>query len=354
VHPTASPDTDLFIPLPEGEEWDPHTVHTHYFAFSIPEEAIGAFIYIRYQPAFALCGAGVLIHRGMDSASWLDAEFHDYEVTMPWPEIVGQKITTANGLSIEFLTPGEQARLTYDSGDGCASFDILQTAVTPLVARDHIMPSEKDPNAAATRYAGGSEQFMHCTGTLTLYGRQYQIDCLPARDRTWCQTRKEGRTFVVTPPVAFTPMYFGDDLAFNAFCFEPLDTDPAWAGLYPTIGPEKRSHECAWIQVDGELRDVSWVRRNVVQYHPTKHLAIEQEIDAEDETGRIHRFKGEAISTSPVFGWPNLMSHDAVYRWESEDGRIYHGPYQEMWFDSYQRAMTARARGAGPNGIGKA
>ena len=43
------------------------------------------------------------------------------------------------------------------------------------------------------------------------------------------------------------------------------------------------------------------MRRNVLAYHPTRHVAIKQEIEAEDETGRIHQFKGEAISMSPVF-----------------------------------------------------
>jgi hypothetical protein len=86
------------------------------------------------------------------------------------------------------------------------------------------------------------------------------------------------------------------------------------------------------------------VRRNVLEYHPSRHVAIKQEIEAEDDSGRIHRFNGEAIAMSPVFAWPNLMAHDCLYRWESEDGRVYHGPSQEMWFDTYQRAMNARAR----------
>lgn len=52
-------DTDLLIPLPAaGESWDPHLIHTHYFGFSVPEAAIGAFLYIRYQPAFPLSQGG--------------------------------------------------------------------------------------------------------------------------------------------------------------------------------------------------------------------------------------------------------------------------------------------------------
>ena len=31
------PETDLILPLPAaGEEWDPWTIHTHYFGFTVP------------------------------------------------------------------------------------------------------------------------------------------------------------------------------------------------------------------------------------------------------------------------------------------------------------------------------
>jgi hypothetical protein len=37
---TQPPETDLIIPLPgDGQLWDPHTVHTHYFGFCVPEVA---------------------------------------------------------------------------------------------------------------------------------------------------------------------------------------------------------------------------------------------------------------------------------------------------------------------------
>lgn len=52
------------VSLPGVENWDPHTIHTHYFGFSIPSAEIGAFLYIRYQPAFPLCQGGVSIFRG--------------------------------------------------------------------------------------------------------------------------------------------------------------------------------------------------------------------------------------------------------------------------------------------------
>src|SRR5581483_10867986 len=113
THPASS---DLVLPLPAaGEQWDPYTIHTHYFGFSIPEAKIGAFLYVRYQPAFPLSQGGVVIFRGNDNVELTDVDHLNYEMTMPWPTIDGATITTANGLRIEFLEPGRVARITYDS-----------------------------------------------------------------------------------------------------------------------------------------------------------------------------------------------------------------------------------------------
>ena len=335
---THPPETDLILPLPAaGESWDPHTIHTHYFGLSVPQAALGAFLYVRYQPAFPLAQGGVCIFRGLDNLAPLDMEFLDYEITMPWPRIAGNTITTANGLAIEFVEPGRKVRLRYQSADGATPFDLLQTAVTPLFARGHVMPGEAERSDPA-RAPGGSEQFMHCTGELVVRGERFAVDCHAARDRSWRQIRTEDQGAVKVPPVGWSPMYFGEDLSFNQISFEPLDTDPAWKGLYQ-VPADRPSHHYAWVRTDGEPRAIIRVRRRVLARHPALHAATRQEIEAEDETGRLYRFSGEAIAMAAIPAWPNVSFRDSVYRWQNEDGRVAHSTYQEIWFDTYQRAM---------------
>src|SRR5690606_7797012 len=98
THPGS---TDLYVPRHAGTEVDPHLIHTHYFGFNVPEAAIGAWIYIRYQPHFPLCNAGVSVFRGLDNVGPLGIEYDDYEMTLPWPTVEGNVITTRNGLRIE-------------------------------------------------------------------------------------------------------------------------------------------------------------------------------------------------------------------------------------------------------------
>ena len=77
----------------------------------------------------------------------------------------------------------------------------------------------------------------------------------------------------------------------------------------------------------------------MLAYHPRIHMALRQEIEAEDEHGDTYHFTGEAIACASLPAWPNTSFHDSVYRWQNEDGRVAHSTYQEIWFDTYQRAM---------------
>jgi hypothetical protein len=339
--PTQPPETDLILPLPgAGERWDPWTVHTHYFGFTVPEAEIGGFLYLRYQPAFPLCAGGAAVFRGLDNLEPADMEFLDYRLTMPWPEIDGATITTLNGLRIAFLEPGRTARVSFTSQDGETRIDLLQEAVSPLITRGHVMPGEEHDSDPA-QHPGGSEQFMHVTGELVLRGTRYEVDCLYPRDRSWRQVRVEAPSAPV-PPVGWSPMCFGEDLIFNQISFEAPDTDPAWLGVYQ-MPPDRPTHHFAWLVKDGETIAIEKVRRNVLERHPRLHAATRQEIDATDATGRVHRFTGTAIAMTAMPAWPNVVFRDSVFRWEDERGRVTHSTYQEIWFDAYQRAMKERS-----------
>jgi hypothetical protein len=339
---THPPETDLIVPLPAaGESWDPWTIHTHYFGFSVPEADLGAFLYIRYMPDFPLCQGGVGVFQGTDNLEPGDMAFLDYRLTMPWPSIEGNTITTTNGLRIEFLEPGRSARVTFE-GDG-VSIDILQEAVTPLLVRGHVMPGEEHDSDPA-QLPGGSEQFMHVTGSLTLRGTSFQIDCYAPRDRSWRQVRSEAPGAPM-PPVGWSPMCFGEDLIFNQISYEALDTDPEWVGVYD-VPADRPTHHFAWLHADGETHSITRVRRNVLERHPHLYSALRQEIEAEDELGRVHRFSGQAIAVTAMPAWPNVTFRDSVFRWEDESGRVAHSTYQEIWFDAYQRAMKNRHRTA--------
>jgi hypothetical protein len=336
---TQAPETDLIVPLPgEGETWDPHMIHTHYFGFCVPEAQLGVFAYIRYQPSFPLSQGGVLAFQGLDNLALTDMAFQDYQMTMPWPQRDGNAFTTANGLTFDFVEPGKRALISYRSVDGEASIDVEAAAVTPLAARGHVIPGEE---LHRSQNPGGSEQFMHYTGEIVIRGERYEVDCNYPRDRSWRQVRKEARDANAHPPVTWTPMYFDEDFAFNQVGFEAPDSDPGWAGAYEL--PEgARTHHFAWVSRNGEVREIAHVRRVVTESHPLLFAPLKMEIEAEDEAGDSYQIKGEAIACSPIPAWPNIASFDSVFRWEDDHGRVTHGPVQSVWNERVQHALKAR------------
>lgn len=331
------PKTDLWVPIPsDPQKIDPHTVHTHYFGFSVPEAALGGFLYIRWQPAFPLSQGGVCIFRGMDNIEFLDLDYLDWQNTMRWPQIDGATITTGTGLSVEFIEPGRVVRLRYDSPD--ASLDLVQTAITPLLARSHVVPGEEE-HADLALLPGGSEQYMRCVGKLSVNGESFDVDCLAPRDRSWNQVRTERHGAVEMPPVAWTPMAFGEDLTFNQIGWEDPETDPPFMKVY-AVDPKRPSHSYGWVRDNGRTTGLARVRREVHERHPITHVATRQTIEAEDDEGRVYVFRGQAIASAEVPAWPNLALHDSLYRWEDERGRVSHATCQEAWLDKYQRLMN--------------
>ncbi|OQU95828.1 hypothetical protein CLAIMM_01995 [Cladophialophora immunda] len=332
------PESDLWLFTPEkGETWKPHTIHTHYFGFSVPEAAIGAFIYFRYQPAFPLLAGGVALFQGLDNYRPLEVEHLNFMNTMPWPEFdETNSFTTFNGLHMQVIEPGKKFHLSYKSKDGSASFDVIQTAVTPLLPRGHVMPGE-DRDAEADKNPGGSEQFMHCVGKLHLNGKDYDVDCFPVRDRSWKQIRTEEE--VDFPPAGWSPMCFDGQFSFCQIGWESPDTNPHWKDIFPEHSdPNKPNFYFAWMVDEQEsIRNIVRIHRKVTEFHPKLFAATKQEIEAEDDTGKIYKFKGKAIAMAHLPSWPNNMFIDAVYKWTDEKGRVTHCAYQEAWYAKYQR-----------------
>jgi hypothetical protein len=187
---------------------------------------------------------------------------------------------------------------------------------------------------------------MHVTGELRLRGERFDVDCLHVRDRSWNQVRTEDPGGARPhPPLGWTPICFGEDLALQTTSIEPPDSDPAWAGLYD-LPEDAPLFFNSWVIRNGEPRALVEVRRTVHRYHPVLKAAIVQELEAVDGTGERYHFHGEALGMSPMHSWPNIAFRDSVMRWTdlTDPGRrVTHCTYQEIFYDAYLRGVR-RAR----------
>lgn len=340
---THPPESDLYLPDPtDGTTWDPMTVFTHAELLSIPESAISIFCYLRALPAYGASQGGLSIFQGLDNPANLGGvAYLDYNDTAPWPTVDDRSFTTPNGLRLEFIEPGRILRITYTSADGATRLDVTQTAITPLLARGHIIPGE-DTDSDPAKAPGGSEQFMHCVGELVLDGVAHSIDSTDCRDRSWAQTRSEVANVAGQPPIFWTPMHFDNGLTFNQVGVEHPDSNPLWSGLFE-IPDGVPLHYHGWLMRDGELRAVTEVHRRASGYHPQLLSATQQVIHATDDHDDTYEFVGEAIAMAPVPVWTNATLRQALYRWtDSATGSVAMNSGQEIWLDHRYPGHAAR------------
>jgi len=278
-----------------------------------------------------------MVFSGLHNVKPLDIDHCDYINTMPYPEVQeGNVIETANGLRVEFLELGKKVRVSYKSKTANTFFDVTQTAATPLLVRGHVFPSEDD-NTDPKQLPGGSEQYMRTVGDLTMNGKHHAVNCVSVRDRSWRQVRTEDE--VPYPPVGWSPIFFGDDLSFNQVGY---DSTQVWNDTFK-VDASKPTQYFAWVITDGVKCEVVRVERKIQRWHPQLYSAVEQTIVAEDNQGKIYRFKGEAIAQAHLPSWPNGIFIDSVYKWTDEDsGRVAYCTYQEAWFAAYQRFMKGK------------
>ena len=143
-----------------ASSWHPHTIHTYYLGFTFPEERIGAYVYLRCQPAFGMCGGGVVIHRGTDNLLTLDAEYSDYEATMAWPQVDGWTITTPTGLEREPHPRGEAIPERHERPQARCPRALTREAHTPRgAAAAHTPRGERHEAGAPT----GGHRASSCT-----------------------------------------------------------------------------------------------------------------------------------------------------------------------------------------------
>ena len=337
--------TDLLLPTAQpGDGTHPYTVHTYYFGFTIPEAGIGAYLYFRAQPAFGLCQGGPVIFRGLDNAELLDAAYHDYRATMPWPEVTGNTVRTVRRLRHRVgASPAELARLRYRSPDGAVSFDVSSAGSprwSPAATSSRARTTTTRPARPANRAAASSS----CTSPAgwTLRGEQFEIDCLHVRDRSWNQVRTEDPGGARPhPPLGWTPICFGERPGPSTPPASNPRT-PTRPGPASTTGPR-----------DAPLFFNSWVVRKGEPRAPGRgapHRAplppgAERRGRAGARGRRRHRRALPLPRRGAGHGPDALLAQHRLPRLGVSAGptltgdgrRITHCTYQEIFYDAYRR-----------------
>lgn len=313
----AEPDPqDEYLHLDARErEPGPELTETQYIGFSIPEHDIHALCYLWHHPNLGVVSGGVWVWQGI-KPSVHTCEIWDWLNYVPDSVLADdlRHFKLPNSYEVEVLEPLERLRLRYTDESRGNALDIEVEALAP-------------PMVLETGFH--LEQPMRTRGTLTLAGREYEVDGYTVRDRSWGQLRHETR--VPMPPFSWMTGVFGRDLMFGTTAFDT--EDPEWKDELPIPGDDPLRG--GWIYRDGTYSAVVSVVKKTYR-NPETLFPEAADLTITDASGNTLNLHGTITAASSSSTWPSISAVICLVRWEC-DGRVAWGDFQDIHYADYQR-----------------
>lgn len=302
--PSFTPEDDCLHAPGAKHSW----TETSWWSFNVPGHGLAGWLYVQVRPHQNTTAGGAFVYDSLSTASWQLPFYAMFDHQKIPDDLDLRHCRFENGVSIDVVEPGTTYDLGYtfrDEHDFVAQlrFDAIM-APFPYV-------SGTPPFSASSHY----DQAGRLTGEILLRGERIAVDCFSLRDRSWGprpeQWGRGGR-------LSYAFGTIDADNAFLAFC-HPDPGDPFTDDETVTTG---------YLVQDGRVaRLVGGHRRSVRD--PVTRMVRSIELEVEDELGRHHRTRGEAVSSMVLAR--HRVTHNTFLRWEDGDGRTGWGEDQDLW-----------------------
>lgn len=291
---------------------DPLWCETNFFPFSIDDKGINAGIYVVARPNLGLCMSDITIQDRI-STRISDQLYSDNQQYLACPSSFSN-YNLDNGLSVEVIEPFSKYKIAY-AGHSDTWFDLEFNSLMP--PHDMNDPAQ-DPLAAArlgSDWLVGSAYSGHCdfsgrvTGTASLAGTRYDVDCLGTADRSWGVRSETG-----LGAANWSQACFGDDLIIQfMMSLDPLSTNKYYDLLTGYV--LENGHVTGLVQVCGEYELFDEL------------LPVSASIELTDARGRKFNLSGRAINGT---GWSPAANaiYPSMYMEWTCNGRIGYGQHQ--------------------------
>jgi len=313
----------------------PDADHTHaetnYFCVTIPEERLMASVYTVTRKALGVTLADVVVFGALvDNRAeclYLDTQQH-----LPAPAQLSD-YSLPNGLSVRAQSPRDYS-VDYRGYDGMElhfefkglmePFDIHDPEHSPKAAKS--LDAQHAGSGLGAGYGGHFDLTGHATGTLTLAGKTYRIDCVETMDHSWGPRPELG-----VHSMGWMHAHFGKDLAFHWIHSWDLDKP---AGSEQTL-----AH--GYVLENGEVHGLTDLKLRTTR---AGVVMTAMEVELTDKRGKVWRLHGSAEIGAPWIPYTCTMLYAALMRWTLPDGRVGHGMAQEN--QSLQALTRRRGRRA--------
>lgn len=296
-------DIDFHLP----DDGDPTWAETNWFAFSIPEAKLMGIVYVLNRKTLGCMSVEVSITGAMcetrSELLYIDSRHH-----LPVVDKLSD-FTTTHGLSIRAHSPKDYS-ISYTGYDDFS----LQFDFEGLHEPWDIHNPEQNPLAKGDKHGGMGSAFGghfevmgHTTGSMTLRGQTYPIDCIETMDHSW-----GSRPEIFMPQVGWSHAHFSRDFALT------------WLNTFDIDAPvdEQQKLYYGYVLDQGETYGCT---AGTFLTHRVGSLITGLEVSLTDVRGNIYHLRGISEVAMPMLcSSPSVLS-TANVRWTLDDGRVGHG-----------------------------
>ena len=260
-----------------------------------------------------------------------DVLHFDSMAHLPAPEKLSH-YELANGLMVTAVGPPRDYRIDYSGANGMElhldvaglmePYDIHDPAMSPTAA-----PAASDQVERSGFGAGFTGHFdLTCrlTGTLTLAGKTYTVDCVDTMDHSWGPRTERGMR-----SVAWAGGHFGEEYAWHGI----IARDP--------FAPPQDEFRLAngYILEEGKVVGLT---SGTMVVKRDNDIAVEVEVNLVDRDGREHRITGRARANHDWVPHACLNVHQVFYEYSAEGRPPGYGVIEEATPLDMMAAANAR------------
>jgi hypothetical protein len=290
THLATIEDDGRHVPGPQSMPlWN----ESYWFPFYDPKTEVGVIVRAGILPNRQESNLFFFItHRGAVVHSFIDQQ-------APVPP-VDQRRLVLDGFTMEWEKPREQFRLRYV--EGAHAVDVVWTAYSPVYKWP--LP----PGVSYDQMTGHIEQGGRVTGTVTIKGTPYRVDCLSHRDHSWGGERDWSKLHNWD----YLSGEIDQNFWFNAvrIAFGPGFPDITIGCLWDG----KELHEARDIKIQAKLQDGG-----------TRQVGVDARFT--DENGREYHLIGEQVLVNCLVPYGRTWLKDAITRYRLGD-RVGYGIHE--------------------------
>lgn len=307
-------DIQFHTPADVDHAW----AETYWFGLYVPEQNLYGWVYMVFR---AGTGAVMCDVEFIDTKSreMFDARYIDIQNHLPIPKELS-KFTLPNGLSFEATSP-TQYRLDYIGADQTEMhldlrgihqpYDIHDPNIDPLARADGREAVEHSGFGSA--YASHFDLTTRVTGSVTVRGEKYEVNCLATQDHSWGPRPERGMR-----PMGYVNAHFAEDYVVQTIWeFDPSRPDG-----------DQHVFKHGYAVVDGVL--VGGVAGSLTVDH-SGIMPESLQLSMTDKNGTIHSLTGTPLAYNNWVPYGCCPTGHAMLEWTTSTGVVGIGTSMEAF-----------------------